>query len=198
VGVSLFAGARPLGRAEVRAHIADIARGLRGRHFLLCWPTLAAVAVAAVALLQVPGLSWGWWSSLGGVGSPIFAVNDKTGTNPASLIVPVLFAAMLIPALPLFAESEERKYRLGAEHLSTWGRAKRGVQFGLVHCIIGVPIAVGLALSIGGWYFTWCYLRGYRRSGGSPVAAMTESTRAHLAYNITILAVIAVSLAFGV
>jgi hypothetical protein len=32
-------------------------------------------------------------------------------------------------------------------------------------------------------YFTHCYLRAYRRSGGDPAAGVLESTRAHTAYN---------------
>jgi hypothetical protein len=70
------------------------------------------------------------------------------------------------------------------------------VQFGMVHCLIGIPIGVGMALSIGGGYFTWCYLRGYRATE-SEAAGVTESTRAHLAYNLSVFAIIGVALAGG-
>jgi hypothetical protein len=53
---------------------------------------------------------------------------------------------------------------------------------------MGIPIAVALALSVGGWYFTWAYLRGYRRTG-SQWEAMMESTRSHLAYNLEIITI---------
>ena len=57
--------------------------------------------------------------------------------------------------------------RLGASHAAPRASV-RAVKFGLVHAVIGIPIGAALALSIGGWYFTWAYLRGYRarRSAG--------------------------------
>jgi hypothetical protein len=100
-----------------------------------------------------------------------------------------VFIVMLIPALPLFAEAEERIFRLGSEARSGWQRIGKGVQFGMVHALIGIPIGAALGLSIGGWYFTWWYLRAYKRTGDAG-AAMLESTRAHLAYNATVIAIV--------
>ncbi|HVV38599.1 MAG TPA: hypothetical protein VHC63_18470 [Acidimicrobiales bacterium] len=162
-------------------------RGLRFRHFALAWPVLFVVLLVASVLLLVPGLSWGWWSAIGGVGTPVFGVSNNTAGSPLEWVIPALFAVMLIPALPLFAEAEERMFRLGAEQWSNGRRVRRAVEFGLAHALIGIPIGVALALSIGGLYFTWAYLRG-----GVP-----ESTRAHLAYNLTIVFIIAVALLAG-
>ena len=67
-----------------------------------------------------------------------------------------------------------------------------GLRFGLIHLIMGIPIAVALALSIGGWYFQWAYLRGYRQGGRE--AGVLESTRSHLAYNLVVLVLVAVYL----
>jgi hypothetical protein len=107
-----------------------------------------------------------------------------------------VFLALLIPALPLFAEAEERMFRLGAEHRTRWGRLRRSVEFGLAHAIIGIPIGVALGLSVGGMYFTSCYMRVFRR-GGDQNAAMLESTRAHTAYNATVFLLIGAVLLFG-
>lgn len=186
VGFRIFSGTRLLGRSDVRAHVSRIVRGLRVRHFARAVPMLVLVSLAALALLQIPGLSWGWWSAIGGVGTPALGVTTKS-TGPATWLVPALFAAMLIPALPLFAESEERMFRQGAEHWSNWRRARCAVEFGLVHALIGIPIGVALALSLGGMYFTWAYLRGYRQGGESQAAGVMESTRSHLAYNLSIV-----------
>jgi hypothetical protein len=46
-------------------------------------------------------------------------------------------------------------------------------------------------------YLTSCYLRGWRETRTQP-GALLESTRAHLAYNLTILGLVAVALALGV
>ncbi len=196
VGVRLFGGTRLMARRDVRHHVLGILRGLRLRHFLWCWPVLFTVLVVASALMLVPGLSWGWWSAIGGVGSPVLGVSSRDSGGPLEFILPAVFVAMLLPALPLFAEAEEQRFRRGAERWSTRRRVGRAVQFGMVHCLIGIPIGVGMALSIGGAYFTWCYLRGFR-AGGSPAAGVAESTRAHLAYNLTVFVIIALALAFG-
>lgn len=188
VGVRLFGGSKLMLRPAVRQHVAEIVRGLRVRHFVLAVPVLVAVIVAAFTLTMVPGLSWGWWSAIGGVGSPVFGSTEASAGTPLEWIVPLVFLLLLIPALPLFAEAEERIFRRGAEHWSTARRITRAVEFGLVHCVVGVPIGVGLALSIGGLYFTWAYLRG----------GLMESTRAHLAYNATVLGLVGVGFVFGV
>lgn len=208
VGVRLFGGTRLMARRDVRDHVVVILRGLRLRHFLLCWPVLVVVLATAGALLFVPGLSWGWWSAIGGVGSPILGVSKSESGSALEWVIPATFLAMLVPALPLFAEAEERRFRAGAERWSTRRRVGRAVQFGMVHCLIGIPIGVGVALSIGGGYFTWAYLRGYRQGNDLLIDAeaddrrrraqgVMESTRAHLAYNLTIFVVIAATLAAG-
>jgi hypothetical protein len=187
VGVRIFSGTRLLGRRDVRAHVVEILRGLRPRHFVFVVPALAAVLIAATLLIQIPGLSWGWWSAIGGVGTPAIGVSENSH-GPLEWIIPAVFIVMLVPALPLFAESEERMFRLGAEHWSTGRRLRRAVEFGLAHALIGIPIGVALALSIGGLYFTWAYLRG----------GIAESTRAHLAYNLSIVALVGAAFALGV
>ena len=78
-------------------------------------------------------------------------------------LVPLVFVALLIPALPLFAHAEERIFRTGRRALErTRGARSKIVQFGLVHALIGIPIGAALALSIGGAYFMCVYLRAVR------------------------------------
>ena len=163
--------------------------GVRLRHVLAAPVVLVAVASASLVLLQVPGLDWGWWSALGGLGNPVVGATDRTVGTPLEWALPLAFVALLLPALPLFAEAEERIFRAGAETWS-WPRrlARAVVGFGLVHAVVGVPIGVALALSIGGAYFLAVYLRTARRAGRR--AAVLESTRAHLAYNAVIVAVL--------
>ena len=55
---------------------------------------------------------------------------------------------------------------------------------------------MALALSVGGFYFTWAYLRVWRRTG-SEEAALAESTRSHLGYNLVIAAIVIAALATG-
>lgn len=169
-----------------------ILRGLRFRHFLPVPFVAALVVVAAFLLVQIPPLDFGWWTALGGEGNPVFGSTERTAGTAFEILIPLAFITLLAPALPLFAEREEQMFRAGAEGWSTAKRVLKGVQFGLVHAIIGIPIGVALALSIGGWWFTIAYLRGYR--AGGPETALLESTRAHTAYNATLVAIVFVVL----
>jgi hypothetical protein len=183
VGVSR----RVVSSRDIRDRMWTIVRGIRLRHVLPVPFLLAAVVTVAQVLWLVPPLRWGWWSALGGIGNPVTGSTEQTRGTPLEWLVPLVFVVLLIPALPLFAEAEERRFRAGAEHWSMPRRAWRGVVFGSVHALVGVPIAVALALSVGGWWFTYRYLRG----------GVLESTRAHTAYNGTIVVLILVALATG-
>jgi hypothetical protein len=196
VGTRLVSAAVTTARSRsLRDRAVAIVGGLRLRHFVLALPVLVLVAATAGLLLEVPGLDWGWWTALGGTGNVIIGGNSNADLGPVQWLAPALFVALLIPLLPLFAEREEHMFREGAEEWSTGRRARRAVEFGLVHLIMGIPVGVALALSIGGGYFTWAYMRGYRRDGRA--AAVMESTRSHLAYNLVIAAIIIAALATG-
>ncbi len=194
VGSRLFVAARGSFQSGWRAWRRELVGGLRPRHFALAIPTIALVIVAAVALLQVPGLDVGWWTAIGGIGNPVVGGTERTTGTALEWLVPAVFMGLLVFALPLLVTREEEMFRMGAESWSRWRRARRSVEFGLAHALVGIPIGVALALSVGGGYFTWAYLRGVRRSGGSQRAGVLESARSHLAYNITILAVVALGL----
>src|SRR4029450_9106842 len=96
---------------------------------------------------------------------------------------------------------EECVSRRGAEARGTAVNLGRSLVFGLAHAVVGIPIGAALALSIGGLYLTWCYLEGWKETR-SQTGALLESTRAHLAYNLTIVTLVLVSLivllSFGV
>ena len=201
VAVLAFVGFRLADAARqavsARAHVLELLRGLRPRHFILAIPVLGAVLAVATPLLAVPGLDFGWWTALGGEGNPAVGVGRPSATpGPLETIIPVVFVSMLLIGLPLLVEGEEWVFRRGAQHRGRAANARRSVLFGLVHALIGVPIGVALALSVGGFYFTWAYLRVWRATG-SEDAALAESTRSHLAYNLTIAALVIVALATG-
>ena len=196
VGVRIAGGTRIALTGKGRSRVALIVRGLRPHHFMLAVPAFVLTATAVIVLVQFPLLNWGWWTALGGLGNPVTGGTERTTGTPLEWLVPLVFVTLLIPALPLFAEAEERMFRLGAERRSRWGRLRRSVEFGLAHAIIGIPIGAALGLSVGGMYFTWSYMRVFRRTGDQN-AAMLESTRAHTAYNATVIALVAAVLIFG-
>jgi hypothetical protein len=212
IGINLVATARRMALSpQLRSRIVWIVRGLRPRHFLRAPIVLILVLLLSAVLVQVPGLDFGWWTFIGGQGNPVFGRTDAMSGTLLGWLVPLAFVLLLVPCLPLFAEREERSFRLGAERWSRWRRIRRSVEFGLVHAVIGIPIGVALALSLGGVYFTWAYLRGYRKATEAappqvPTAtipaeqgvqsevrlsareqALAESIRTHLGYNLTIV-----------
>ena len=194
VGTNLVVGARRAVRR--RSHTVALLRGVRLRHL---WPApflLAAVLARFAALWLVPPLRFGWWSLLGGEGNVVFGTTEQTSGTVWEVVVPAVFLVLLLPALPLFVEAEERRFRLGAEGWSAGRRAARAVQFGLLHLVVGIPVAAALALTLAGWWFTWVYLRAYRRAG-SRAEALAESTRAHLGYNLVVIALVVVAFALS-
>jgi hypothetical protein len=193
VGLRLIEAARS--SVESRAKSLVVLRGLQARHFVLALPVLAAIIAAAFVLIQLPVLSFGWWQAIGGVGNPAIGLTDRD-LGILNLVIPAFFLGLLVVALPLLVAREEWVFRRGAEHRGMWRNVSRSVVFGLAHAIIGIPLGAALALSIGGLYLTWCYLEGWRETR-TQVGALLESTRAHLAYNATILVLVAIALVLG-
>ena len=180
-----------------RGHVWQLVAGLRLRHFLLAVPVLGAVLAVATPLLAIPGLDFGWWTAIGGEGNPAVGVGRESATpGVLGTLIPIVFVTLLLIGLPLLVEGEEWVFRRGAQHRTRAANARRSVLFGLVHALIGVPIGVALALSVGGVYFTWAYLRAWRATA-SEEAALDESTRSHLAYNLVIAGLVVVALATG-
>lgn len=192
-GSRLFVSFRRSLASGARAHTVEIVRGLRPRHFAPVPVILGLVVLAAVGLTSIPPLHFGWWTAIGGQGNPAFGVTERTAGTVLELLIPFVFVALLIPALPLLVEREELAFRLGAETWSTSKRIAKAVLFGLVHAVVGIPIGVALALSIGGAAFTLAYLRAYRETGLRS-RAILESSRLHLAYNASIVGLVAVLL----
>jgi hypothetical protein len=190
VGVRLFEAART--SVEARGKTLSVVRGLRWRHFVRALGIVVLIVPTAWVMIQLPVLSFGWWSMIGGEGNPVVGVTERD-YGIVSVVVPLFFIGLLIVGLPLLVSREEWVFRRGAERRGSTDNVARSVLFGLAHAVVGIPIGAALALSIGGFYLTWCYLEGWKRTR-SQTQALLESTRAHLAYNLTIIAMVLVSL----
>ncbi len=200
VAVLAFVGYRLADAARqtfsARSHVWRLVAGLRVGHFVRAVPVLGAVMAVAGVLLSVPGLDFGWWTAIGGEGNPAVGVGREGAAGPFESVLPIVFMSLLLIGLPLLVEGEEWVFRRGAQTRSRAANARRSVLFGLVHALVGVPIGVALALSVGGAYFTWAYLRAWSTTGNED-AALAESTRSHLAYNLVIAGIILLALAVG-
>ncbi len=193
MGVRLAGGVRHARTGPGRALTYAIVRGIGWRHV---WPVpvvLTVVLAVAVPLMSLPVLRWGWWSAIGGEGNPVFGSSSATAGSALEWIIPIVFVALLLPALPLFAHAEEVVFRRGAQHWSARRRVFKTLQFGMAHAVIGIPIGAALALSVGGAYFMAVYLRAMRR-GATEAAATIESARAHTVYNGIIVVLVLVAI----
>jgi hypothetical protein len=194
VGLRLVQAVTISRTGEGRSLSRQVWTRIRWRHI---WPVpfvLTGVLLVAIPLLMVPPLRWGWWSALGGAGNPIFGSSDTTSGTLWAWLIPVVFMVLVVVALPLFANAEERMFRSGAQRWTNGKRVLKVVQFGAIHAVIGIPIGVALALSVGGAYFMSVYLRSYALTGSGAEATL-ESTRAHTAYNALIILTVAIAVA---
>ena len=153
------------------------------------------VLIVAGLLIQLPVLRWGWWTAIGGTGNPVTGGTEQTQGTALEWLVPIVFMLGAAPRDPAVRTDRGADVPArGRELVADRSGSAKSVQFGLAHAIIGIPIGVALALSIGGGYFMWCYLRRYKATG-RPYEAMMESTRAHAAYNTEIVLVLLLAFA---
>lgn len=151
---------------------------------LLSVPVLIVVLTVGVVLLEYGGaaMRFSWLSLLAAPGQPESGTNLMVAGSAQAPWIGLPFTLLLFLNLPRLARYEEEAFRYGTKN---WTQgALRSLRFGLTHCLVGVPVGFGLALGIGGLWFTDRYFRG-----GVPL-----STRYHAVYNAWLTSLLFVSL----
>ena len=134
------------------------------------WRALGAVLQAAAVLFMVVALGLSLiavWPHVMGfswlrlLATPAEAPAAGTNLMTSGLRVPGfawVFWLLLVANVPRLAKNEERAFRQGHRKLGPvlW----QSVKFGLAHCLVGVPVGIGLAMTISGLWMAWHYLRG--------------------------------------
>jgi len=161
-----------------------LVRDLRGGKFAAAWTmarrvtlpviglnalVLAATVATAFALLALfPVLDRSWLYLLPGTGGHA----GNLGLMPMQIkYFGIAFLLLFAVSIPDLARSEEVRYRRGTKD---WRQGLwRSLRFGLAHCVVGVPLYGGLALTVGGLWFTLQYFRG----------GVEGSTLHHATYN---------------
>ncbi|MCL4545695.1 MAG: hypothetical protein M1118_14050 [Chloroflexi bacterium] len=148
-----------------------------------CVLIVVIAVAAALLLLDNPILNWGWWTLVLTSTANNYAVGGSILAAPLAYpwLIPV-FLALLIPSLPQLAITEEIIFRRGTR--SWLDGCVRSLLFGLAHLTMGVPLAVALALSVGGLWFTRQYFIG----------GVERSALHHLTYNCLALLLVLSSL----
>lgn len=101
-------------------------------------------------------------------------------------------------AVPLLAFEEEEVFRQGPQNWSLKKRLKMQLTFGLVHLVMGIPIAAALSLAIPGWFFQREHLRHYNKTQCIDQSTF-HAAAVHAVWNWTILALLlALTISTGV
>lgn len=120
---------------------------------------------AMTVLWEVPYLKYGWINLFYESGGNIVIVPIMEGTKSTNffirLMVPLYFIVFIL-VMPFLVRSEEDLFRKGIS--DWWAIVKRSIAFGMVHCLVGVPIAAGIALIIPGFFFACKYRGAYFKS----------------------------------
>lgn len=170
--------AQPLADADNRSYCVSVYRRIRPRGVTLNVAVLAITIALYVLLVRtLPWLNYSWISAVMAAGS---GEAQAGGMNPvaAPLFLPLIgpmFAALLLFCLPLLTRAEERAFRGGTR--SMVHALPKSIAFGLAHCIVGVPLAAGLAISVPGLWFSYIYIRAERGGeDGVETAALAHTT----------------------
>lgn len=146
--------------------IWSVWRRFRIKMVFECLGIILLVVLAATALLQIPFLNFGWANLFyDGEGGNIFLKPVLEGSESRSVLIrsliPLFFVAFIL-IVPFAAHSEEKSFRKG---YNTWSKiTKKSIEFGLIHCIVGIPIGAGIALIIPGFFFAFKYKQALERN----------------------------------
>lgn len=156
---------------------------------------ISSVIVVGLLLMKIPFLSYGWTSLFYGHGGGNLLVGpimegSESSNGLIRILVPIFFFAFILAA-PFLAKEEEDIFRKGH---TEWGSiAIQSVKFGLVHCIMGVPLAFGFALIISGFFFGYKYKCAFKRNlerldfHEAEKEAVMVTTTYHTMYNTILL-----------
>lgn len=155
---------------------------------------LLVTALIAIGLIKFfPLLGWGWGRLIFGTTANIIVAPILSSATSSSLLMKVPgFIAMflLLSAMPFFVWVEEIDFRKG--HIEWKPICIQSIKFGLIHLIMGIPIGMGLALSIPGFVFACKYRKAYLSLEGLTEHeredhAVMASTAYHAVYNCVII-----------
>lgn len=146
--------------------------------WMLMQSIIAIVVVATIAKFLMDTHKFFGWSIFSLIPNTSYEWEENgkkvTGINinliPFKIpLVSVIFGALLFIYLPTAALWEEELFRAGT---NSWQEGLlRSFLFGVAHCLVGVPIGAGLAITVSGVWFTWCYF-----VGGVELSAASHAT----------------------
>lgn len=142
----------------------DVYKSIRFRHIAYAIIGIVGVITIATVLWNTGNkiLQFGWLIT------PLMNSSDSVsdnipedGTMYTTAIIIVMIMAIsvisgllfLLSSIPQFAYNEEKSFRKPYLDQSLWEKFKSCVVFGLMHLIMGIPVAAAIALMFGGVVF---------------------------------------------
>lgn len=145
---------------------------------------IVVVIAVFVGLTEVaPFFKWSWFSLFSREDPETGESTPQEGTNihliPSNVkYFGLVFLILFAINLPRYAHMEEEWFREGT---ISWGQGLfMSVLFGLAHCLVGVSIGTGLAISVAGLWFTHQYF----------VGGVDLSTVHHTTYNLILISIL--------
>jgi hypothetical protein len=167
------------------------------RMFFEVMSVIAIVTLIVITLWQVPYLGKGWSSLFfHGESNNVLLQPVKEGMQSPYLPIRVLvpfFLVIFALVIPFFAKYEEDIFRRG---YYKWSHITRqSIIFGLGHCVVGVPLAAGIALIFSGLFYGLKYRRSFEKNlrhvsfEQAEEEAVIVSTTYHAMYNTILLSI---------
>lgn len=178
-------------------NILGLSLGLRktmGQSWLIVQHLSVGIVAQSLAVLVVVGLlgvvlaevceplQWSWLKYCAAPEAEESGSNVNLSPMKLPLIGPA-FIVLVALNIPVLARIEEHMFRDGT--LGWYDGIPISIFFGLIHCLVGVPIAAGLALGVAGLWFQHQYL----------VGGVERSTLFHASHNLIIMSIILIGMA---
>lgn len=156
------------------------------------------IAFIAISLIYIaPFTQYGWLHLVyagGGNATTAPFVTLFASSDYGSIIVGLFFLVALTACFPYLARVEEQVFRKAV--LTTESIIKNSIVFGLIHCVVGVPLAFGVALILLGLVLGFSYRNAVFRFHEATQKGFESLDRAldlviaqHTAYNTLIIVI---------
>lgn len=179
---------------QLLKYFLSVVRKFRFRMFLEVLCLLVITGTIGLMLTQLPILSFGWANVVLGkdVNIAVLPISNMTQSpQMTAWIWGTVFYVLFLVVLPHVSRLEEDLFRKGKNNWTAIG--KWSVLFGLVHCLMGIPLGAGIALVLPGLFFGMKYKQAFDRfrhamtQDEAEEKAMQVSTVYHTLYNVIVV-----------
>lgn len=139
---------------------------------------MVTITVIVILYQYFPVLRFGWTKFIFGKNINIVGSATNTGDRLLNIIIGIPFMILFLIAIPRLAYREEILFRQNV--VSKKQMILKSFGFGIIHCVMGIPLAMGIGLSIGGFLLAYIYRSNFLRL----LAAKNISTTDGKTYNV--------------